>query len=138
MRNSAADGEMPTCVLDIKFDHNDTEAQEWAATIVQAAWKLWRERMGLLVLLHGLADFDVRCRRMPGHDLVQYHEAPPGIPFRAASSAAHGVRRSVYHVDACILLLRINWSIRNGDTCDGSECLQGEGGSLGARNSPES
>jgi hypothetical protein len=64
MRNSAADGEMPTCILDIKFDHNDTEPQEWAATLVQAAWKLWRERMGLLVLLHGLADFDVRCGRI--------------------------------------------------------------------------
>jgi hypothetical protein len=56
MRGSAADGQVPTCVVDVEFEYLDQDVQDWAARVVQRAWHAWRERMGMLLLQHGLAD----------------------------------------------------------------------------------
>eukprot|EP00892_Ulva_mutabilis_P004358 jgi/Ulvmu1/2294/UM013_0141.1 len=60
MRGSAAQGETPQCTVDINFVHEDHSTELWAATVVQHAWLGWRERMAMLLLLHGFAVLDGR------------------------------------------------------------------------------
>jgi hypothetical protein len=64
MRGSAPQSATPTSVLDVDFVHDARDLEVWAATVVQQAWKRWRERMGLLLLIHGLAEL--------GSESVQY------------------------------------------------------------------
>jgi hypothetical protein len=44
-------GATPTCVTDIDFRAEEGSVEDWIAVTMQSAWRAWRERMGLLLLL---------------------------------------------------------------------------------------
>ena len=54
MRNSCPWDEDPTCVVDIDFEAEEHDREDWAARVLQRAWAAWRQRMGMLLLLYGV------------------------------------------------------------------------------------
>ena len=56
MRQSCPLDEVPTCVVDIDFASEENDQEDWAARVLQRAWAAWRERMGMLLLLYGVAN----------------------------------------------------------------------------------
>ena len=54
MRNSCPWNEDPTCVVDIDFEAEEHDREDWAARVLQRAWAAWRQRMGMLLLLYGV------------------------------------------------------------------------------------
>jgi hypothetical protein len=66
-----------------------TNSELWAATVVQGAWQLWRELMGmLLLLLRGLADLN----------------GNPATQYAAASSSCITLTAHAFHLSLLVRL----------------------------------
>jgi hypothetical protein len=70
MRGNAPSNSQPECTIEVDFIYEGNKRELWAATVVQGAWQLWRELMGMLLLLRGLADLN-------GSPATQYAAASP-------------------------------------------------------------